>query len=67
MLLKQNEKNIANKENCFAEAIEAVEYGRRVEGDRQTHIKDYLKKIADENPEAKKSLHLKPSKKLKKK
>src|SRR5690606_10799826 len=51
--INETEKNIADKEAAVQEAVEAVEYEPE-EGEEVTAstIKEYLKKIADENPEA---------------
>jgi len=54
------EKAIADKETALQEAVESVEYESE-EGEEITAstIKDYLKKIADENPESEESEILK--------
>lgn len=51
--INETEKNIADKEAALQEAVEAVEFEPE-EGEEVTAsvIKDYLKKIADDNPEA---------------
>jgi type I restriction enzyme M protein len=65
--INENEKNIADKEAALQEAIEAVEYESE-EGEEvtATTIKDYLKKIADENPEAEEVAMLKTIKDIEK-
>jgi type I restriction enzyme M protein len=65
--ISENEKNIADKEAALQEAIEAVEYEAE-EGEDVTPgtIKDYLKKIADENPEAEEATTLKVIKDIEK-
>jgi len=61
------EKNIAEKEAELQEKIDGVEYEPE-EGEEVTAgtIKDYLKKIADENPEAEEAKTLKAIKDLEK-
>lgn len=65
--INENEKNIADKEATLQEALEAVEYEPE-EGEEVTTstIKDYLKKIADENPEAEEAAMLKAIKEIEK-
>jgi type I restriction enzyme M protein len=65
--INENEKNIADKEAALQEAVEAVEYEPE-EGEEVTAstIKDYLKKIADENPEAEEATALKTIKDIEK-
>lgn len=65
--INENEKNIANKEAALQEAVEAVEYEPE-EGEEVTAstIKDYLKKITDENPEAEEAKTLKAIKDIEK-
>jgi type I restriction enzyme M protein len=65
--INENEKNITEKEAAMQEAIEAIEYEPE-EGEEvtATTIKDYLKKIADENPEAEEATTLKNIKDIEK-
>jgi type I restriction enzyme M protein len=65
--IDENEKNIADKEAALQEAIEAVEYEPE-EGEEVTAgtIKEYLKKIADENPETEEATTLKTIKDIEK-
>jgi type I restriction enzyme M protein len=65
--INENEKNIADKEAALQEAVEAVEYEAE-EGEEVTAgtIKDYLKKIADENPAAEEAATLKAIKEIEK-
>jgi len=57
--INENEKSIANKEAALQEAVEVVEYEPE-EGEEITAstIKDYLKKISDENPDADEAITL---------
>jgi len=65
--INENEKNIADKEAALQEVIETVEYEPE-EGEEVTAstIKDYLKKIADENPQAEEAKTLKTIKDIEK-
>ncbi|MBK9290052.1 MAG: type I restriction-modification system subunit M [Bacteroidetes bacterium] len=65
--INDTEKAIADKEAALQETIEAVEYEPE-EGEEVTAstIKDYLKKIADENPEADEAATLKAIKDIEK-
>jgi len=65
--INENEKNIADKEVALQEVIETVEYEPE-EGEELTSstIKDYLKKIADENPQAEEAKTLKTIKDIEK-
>jgi len=65
--INETEKNIADKEAALQEAVEAVEYEPE-EGEEVTAstIKEYLKKIADENPEAEEAAILKTIKNIEK-
>jgi type I restriction enzyme M protein len=65
--INEKEKNIADKEAALQEAVEAVEYEPE-EGEEVTanSIKEYLKKIADENPEAEEAATLKALKEIEK-
>ncbi|MFN8319205.1 MAG: type I restriction-modification system subunit M [Saprospiraceae bacterium] len=65
--INDTEKAIADKEAALQEAVEAVEYETE-EGEEvtATTIKDYLKKIADENPEAEEANTLKTIKDIEK-
>src|SRR5690606_5219972 len=65
--INDTEKAIANKEAALQEAVEAVEY-KPEEGEEVTAstIKDYLKKIADENPKAEEATILKAIKEIEK-
>jgi type I restriction enzyme M protein len=65
--INDTERAIADKEAALQEAIEAVEYEAE-EGEEVTAgtIKEYLKKIADENPEAEEAATLKAIKDIEK-
>jgi type I restriction enzyme M protein len=65
--MNEIEKNIADKEASLQEVIDAVEYEPE-EGEEVTAstIKDYLKKIADENPQAEEAKTLKTIKDIEK-
>jgi type I restriction enzyme M protein len=65
--INENEKNVADKGAVLREAVEAVEYEAE-EGEEVTAsaIKDYLKKIADENPDAEEATTLKAIKVIEK-
>lgn len=65
--INDTEKAIADKDAALQEAVEAVEYEPE-EGEEVTAstIKDYLKKIADENPEAEEATTLKAIKEIEK-
>jgi type I restriction enzyme M protein len=65
--INENEKFIADKEAALQEAMEAVEYEPE-EGEEVTAntIKEYLKKISDENPEVEEAATLKAIKEIEK-
>ncbi len=65
--INEIEKAIADKEAALQEALEAVEYEPE-EGEEVTAstIKDYLKKISDENPQAEEAVTLKTIKEIEK-